>query len=82
MDTEFIFQFRVKDPINGDEPTITIYADTYKNALRKIRLAQLPRMSTLQDIEDNLIFLSLTELDKSGNPPPEGDAVKTVDLED
>lgn len=60
---EFQWTFSINDVVKFEETEIAIYANTYEQAIRKVKSLKLPSLKTLDDVEDNLKLTRVYEMD-------------------
>lgn len=58
---EFEWTFTIKDLVNFDGASITVYAPTYEQAIKKIRTLKLPDLRTYDNIADGLKLTQVIE---------------------
>lgn len=59
---EFQWTFSINDVVKFEETTITVYAETYEQALRKVKKLKLPSLRTFDDVEENLKLTNVYEI--------------------
>lgn len=59
----FQWTFRISEVVKFEETSITVYANTYKEAIRKIKNLKLPSIEKFVDAEENLKLDSVYEID-------------------
>lgn len=60
---EFQWTFSINDVVKFEETTITVYAETYEQAIRKVKKLKLPSLRTFEDVEENLKLTNVYEVD-------------------
>ncbi len=76
---EFQWTFTVKDVVQFEETSITIYAETYEKAIRKVRKLKLPSLRSFDDIEENIKLASVYEINPYYDAPDDGNTVEHDD---
>lgn len=72
MESTFEWFFSVKGNLLGREDTeITVYSDTYRGAVRKIRNLQLPEVEKISDVEEFMVLIAVSEVDAFGKTDEE-----------
>lgn len=61
---DFQWSFRIKDVINFEGTSITVYSPTYESAIKKIRSMKLPDLRSYETVEDGLRLESALEMDE------------------
>lgn len=59
---EFQWTFSINDVVKFEETAITVYAETYEQAVRKVKKLKLPSLRTFDDIEENLKLTNVYEV--------------------
>lgn len=59
---EYQWTFQVKDVVNFEETTITIYSDTYNEAIKKIKSLKLPQLRSFESIEESIKLTNVYEV--------------------
>jgi hypothetical protein len=59
---EFQWTFSINDVVKFEETTITVYAETYERAIRKVKKLKLPSLRTFDDVEENLKLTNVYEI--------------------
>ena len=62
MADEYQWSFQVKDVVNFEGTTITVNANTYNAAIRKVKGLKLPQLRTFDDIEEGIRLISAIEI--------------------
>lgn len=60
--TEYQWTFSITDVIKFEETEITVFADTYENAIRKIRGLKLPQLRTYTSVEEGMKLTQVYEV--------------------
>lgn len=60
---EFQWTFSISEVVKFEETTITVYAQTYEQAIRKVKKLKLPSLRSFDDIEENLKLTNVYEVD-------------------
>jgi hypothetical protein len=61
----FQWVFKISEVVKFEETVITVYANTYKQAVKKIRNLKLPSLEKFIDIEENLKLESVYEVNEN-----------------
>lgn len=67
----FEWTFEINDVVKFSETHITIYSNTYEDAIKKIRDLKLPDLRTYTDIEDRLKLINVHECEEITLSEPE-----------
>ena len=59
---EFLWTFEVKDLVNFEGTSISVYSQTYEQAIRKVKKLKLPSLRSFDDIEENLKLKEVYEM--------------------
>jgi len=54
--------YSINDVVKFEETTITVYAETYEQAIRKVKKLKLPSLRTFDDVEENLKLTNVYEV--------------------
>lgn len=54
--------FEVNDVVKFEETTITVTANTYEDAIKKIRGLKLPQLRTFNDVEEGMRLTQVFEI--------------------
>ena len=62
-ETYFQWTFEIKDVVNFEETNITVNANTYEEAIKKVRSLKLPQLRTFNDVEEGMRLTTVFEVD-------------------
>ena len=57
--------FEIKDVVRFEETTVTVSAETYKEAVKKIKGLKIPQLDTYTDIEEGMRLQQVYEVDEN-----------------
>ena len=64
-DSYYQWTFEIKDVVKFDETTVTVSAQTYKEAVKKIKRLKIPQPDTYTDIEEGMRLQQVYEVDEN-----------------
>ena len=67
-DSYYQWTFEIKDVVKFDETTVTVSAQTYKEAVKKIKGLKIPQLDTYTDIEEGMRLQQVYEVDENIDP--------------
>jgi hypothetical protein len=73
---EYQWTFQVKDVVNFEGTEISVYSNTHKGALRKIKNMRLPQLEKMEDMEDSLRLTFVVEIREDINIEDNAEPVK------
>ena len=62
-ETYYQWSFEIKDVVKFDETNITVNANTYEEAIKKVRALKLPQLRTYSDVEEGMRLATVFEVD-------------------
>jgi|688.fasta_scaffold1830247_2 hypothetical protein len=76
---EFQWTFSINDVVKFEETTITVYAETYEQAIRKVKKLKLPSLRTFDDVEENLKLTNVYEVHPYYDTSSEAESIEKDD---